>query len=134
MNIPNVMQSISEVLTTAEELLEDGDDREVSLLLMSFLKTLLVDLDKVVVEHGVTGSRPQPRRRPAKTRTSSTPAFNVSSTKRPIRNKYKTSCEACAAALDPGVGYVLPNADERASKKWLAFCDTDYRKITEVLT
>lgn len=51
--IPDVMRSVTEVLATAEELLEDGDsDRHVANMLTSFLKTLLVDLDETLMAQG----------------------------------------------------------------------------------
>lgn len=129
MNIPDVMRSVSEVLTTAEELLEDGDaDREVSFLLMSFLKTLLVDLDKVVVEQGPTGVNPRPRKQPRKTRTPNARNVKVTKTKQRIRNKYESQCARCDKPLAAGEGWVLPAADPNASKKWFAFCDPDYDK------
>lgn len=131
MNIPDVMRSISEVLTTAEELLADDEqaDREVSLLVMSFLKTLLVDLDKVRVEQGPTGVRP--RRRPDTTHVPAKDGkdIKVGRTARAIPNKYDSSCVRCDdKELPAGEGFVLPAESPNAKKKWFAFCDVHYQK------
>lgn len=157
-DIPDVMRSVSEVLTTAEELLEEGDsDREVAQMLTVFLQTLLVDLDKTLVANGVTGVRPSERRsnRPSLSRRHADctrllcivnlpaecprradppPAkaksgrVQVSKTKRPVVNKFDATCVRCGKRLAKGNGYALPNVDQNARKKWFAFCEPHYQE------
>lgn len=117
-SISDVMGSISEVLITSEELLEDGDsDREVAILVTSFLKTLLVQLDEVLVSQDG---------RPFSEGTTSEGATRK--TKRPMVNKYDARCSRCNTPITAGQGYVLPAADPNARKKWHAFCDTCYER------
>lgn len=135
MKIPDLMQSVSEVLTTAEELIEAGED--VGPMLASFLRTLLVDLDKVLVDQGPTGVRPQPRstrrhmdcgetvclaKRPDECPHARTPApTKARKSKRPIVNKYDGVCQ-CQAQVPAGEGFVVANDDPNAKRKWQTFC------------
>lgn len=123
------MQSVSEVLTTAEELIADGED--VGPMLASFLKTLLIDLDKVLVSEGPTGVRQRalpvdPSSPPVKPTPSNAP--DVGKTKRPVVNKYEGKCVRCKGTVTPGSGFVLPSNNPVRGKKWLTFCAADYAK------
>lgn len=130
--IPDIMHSVSEVLTTAEELLGETDsDHEVAVMLASYLKTLLVELEKL-------RDASSPRTTPAHAAPKANPQAKTSNarvkkTKRPVVNKYKNACARCGKALAEGEGFVLPTEDPNASKKWLAFCEPDYSKEIEWL-
>lgn len=145
--IPDLMNSISQVLTHAEELVAEGDSEQVGIMLTSFLKTLMVDLDKLYVDQGSTGVRPQrqapkcyacdpssgvvghirgcpndpankndsPNRRPRKPKRSGKP-------KRPVINKYDGDCATCLRHVGRGAGFVLPNDDPNAPKRWETYC------------
>lgn len=155
-SIADVMGSISEVLATAEDLLEDGDsDREVAMLMTSFLKTLLVQLDEVLMSQGhlkqtapsgevinkdgTVGGHARRHKDCLSTKCllghktscphSEASRYGVSATKRPIPNKYDARCRSCHTALPAGNGYVLPAIDPKSTKKWHAFCDSCHRKV-----
>lgn len=146
MTIPELMRSISEVLTTAEEMLHDDEPHDVGPMLASYLKTLLVELDKML-----TATNPPPPRAATVTPKSNRSHMDclpnkclhgsadcpfhgnaitrkVAKTKRPVVNRYPNSCVRCNRALTAGQGYVLPNVDKNAKKKWFAFCDDHYNR------
>lgn len=142
MKIPELMNSVSEVLTTAEELIEEGED--VGPMLASFLKTLLVDLDKVLVSEGPTGVRPQ-RAQPVDPASPRDPSWyqhnsavpggrggrTSKRTKRPIVNKYDGECAYCKTKVAAGEGVVVANDNPDAKKKWTTFCQTHTPKLKE---
>lgn len=124
--IPDLMNSISQVLTHAEELVAEGDSEQVGVMLTSFLKTLMADLDKLYVDQGSTGVRPQRRA----TNTNDSPNRLPPKPKRNIPNRYEGKCEMCDRHVAKQAGYVIPRGKPSGSgKKWHTYCTPCYHLL-----
>ena len=148
--IPDVMRSVSEVLTTAEDLLQDGEAEAVGHMVTSYLKTLLSDLDEVSVSQNAAalrsvGVNTSPTRKHMDCTkgnclanlSSECPHYGdtisypkVKATKKPVVNKFSGSCAKCGCKVNEQQGFVLPDVNQNAKKKWHTFCATHYKEVT----
>lgn len=127
--IHEIRRSVSDVLTTADELMEDGDSEQVGAMLASFLKTLLADLDKLSSTN-VERTVRRAHRRPAFEDNNPNRTPPKKKGERPIiPNKYDGTCSKCGAKVDAMQGYVTTNPSWTPSsqkgkgpKKWLTYC------------